>query len=57
MGASSNVVTTAAVDYTNYDTESSDKSPYAYVSPLERFPHAVVEHYFNFLVEKFVHSY
>ena len=57
MSANSNIVATAAVDYTACDTESSDKSPYAYVSSTERFPHAVVEHYFNFLVKKFVRSY
>jgi len=54
LGTTSHVVATPAGDYTNYETETSDKSPYAYVSPTERCPHAVVEHHFNFLVKKLV---
>jgi len=42
LGISSYVLATPAVDYTNYETDTSDrdKSLYTPVSPAERCPHA-----------------
>ena len=40
LGTTSYVLATPAVDYTNYETDTSDKSVYTPVSPAERSPHA-----------------